>query len=115
MPTHTNKHGRRPGRGLRPWVLIPKILSVSALFGGFLATTILLHTNHPQTREQWQTLIETVSILFTHLIVPAVMCVILLGILLLLMHFRAFLSMRWVWVKLVLPEESRTVRVIRMK
>lgn len=102
MPTYKNKHGRLPGRGLRPWVLIPKILSIGALFGGFLAAAVILHSNQPKTPEQWNTLIETVGTLFTHLIVPAVLCVILFGILLILMHFRVFLSMRWVQVKLVL-------------
>jgi uncharacterized membrane protein len=102
MKTHTNKYGRRPGRGLRPWVLIPKVLSVAALFGGFLSACVLLHTSRPQTHEQWGHLIESVGVLFRYLIVPAVLCVILFGILLLLMHFRAFLSMRWVWLKLSL-------------
>ncbi len=102
MPTYKNKHGRRPGRGLRPWVLIPKILSVGALFGGFLSAAVILHTHHPQTLEQWAVLIETIGTLFTHLIVPAVLCVILFGILLFLMHWRAFLSMRWFQVKAVL-------------
>jgi len=102
MPTHINKHGRRPGRGLRPWVLIPKILAVGALFGGFLAAAVILHSNQPKTLDQWDTLIETISTVFTHLIVPAVLCVILFGILLFLMHWRAFLSMRWFQVKAVL-------------
>jgi len=102
MPTHINKHGRRPGRGLRPWVLIPKILTVGALFGGFLAAAVILHSNNPQTLEQWRSQIQTIGFLFTRLIVPAVLLVILFGILLFLMHWRAFLSMRWFQVKCVL-------------
>lgn len=102
MPSYTNKHGRRPGRGLRPFILIPKILSVGALFGGFLAVAVLLNASNPQTLEQWRHLDDSVNILFTHLIVPAVFCVIGFGLILLWMHWRALLAMRWVKVKLVL-------------
>jgi len=102
MPTYTNKHGRKPGRGMRPWVLIPKILSVGALFGGFLAASVLLHASDPQTHEQWRSLIGTVSTLFLRLIVPAVFCVITFGLLLLYLHWQAFLKQRWVQVKFIL-------------
>lgn len=102
MTTFTNKHGRKPGRGLRPWVLIPKILSVGAVFGGFLAVAALLHSSDPQTPEQWHSLIRSVEVLFLRLIVPAVFCVLTFGFLLLLMHWRAFLAMRWIWTKFVL-------------
>lgn len=102
MCAYENKLGRRPGRGLRPWLLIPKVLSVGALFGGFLAVSILLHSSDPQTHEQWAELVETVGLLFRRLIVPAVLCVLLFGVLLLIQHFRVFLTMRWVRVKLTL-------------
>jgi uncharacterized membrane protein len=102
MTVYKNKHGRRPGRGVRPWLLIPKVLSVGALFGGFMGASVLLHASDPQNPEQWARLIETVGTLFRRLIVPAVLCVILFGALLLLQHMRVFLTLRWVRVKLVL-------------
>lgn len=102
MADYVNKHGRKPGRGLRPWLLIPKVLSVAALFGGFLAASVLLHTHHPTTHAQWADLIESVGTLFTRLIVPAVFCVVILGILLLLQHWRVFLAQRWMQLKLLL-------------
>lgn len=102
MADYANKHGRKPGRGLRPWLLIPKVLSVAALFGGFLAASVLLHTHHPTTHAQWADLIESVGTLFTGLIVPAVFCVVILGILLLLQHWRTFLAQRWMRLKLLL-------------
>ncbi len=102
MTGHKNKHGRRPGRGIRPWLLIPKILSIGALFGGFLAAAVLLHADAPQTHTQWTDLIATISTLFLRLIVPAVMCVILFGVLLFLQHPKTFLKMRWFRVKVVL-------------
>jgi hypothetical protein len=102
MAEYANKHGRKPGRGIRPWLLIPKVLSVAALFGGFLAASVLLHTHHPTTHAQWADLIENVGTLFQRLIVPAVFCVIAFGLLLLLQHWRVFLTMRWMRVKLLL-------------
>ena len=102
MAKYKNKHGRKPGRGLRPWVLIPKVLCVGAVFGGFLAAGTLLHASDPQTAEQWQDLIRSMETLFLRLIVPAVFGVVIFGILLLWMHWRAFLGMRWVWTKLIL-------------
>jgi len=95
-------HGRHPGRGIRPWLLIPKVLAVAALFGGFLSASVILHTSNPKTPEQWTQLIETVSHLFIRLIVPAVLSVIVLGLALLLQHPRVFLMRRWVQVKLLL-------------
>lgn len=102
MTGYLNKHGRRPGRGIRPWLLIPKILSVGALFGGFLGAAVLLHASDPHTHEQWAHLIETVSTLFRRLIVPAVLCVVLLGTLLLLQHPKQFVKMRWFRLKAAL-------------
>ena len=102
MTDPVNKHGRRPGRGIRPWLLIPKILSVAALFGGFLAAAVLLHASAPQTHEQWTFVITTASTLFLYLIVPAVLCVVLFGVLLFWQHPKVFLKMRWFQVKVVL-------------
>lgn len=102
MTGKKNIHGRRPGRGIRPWLLIPKVLAVAALFGGFLSAAVILHTSDPETPEQWTQLIETISHLFTRLIVPAVLCVIVFGLALLLQHPRVFLTRRWVQVKLLL-------------
>ncbi|GAB4186328.1 MAG: hypothetical protein Kow00105_00850 [Phycisphaeraceae bacterium] len=102
MSEYVNRHGRKPGRGVRPWILIPKVLSVAALFGGFLAASVLLHTHHPASLEDWGHLIEMVSTVFRRLIVPAVLLVVVFGVLLLWQHWRVFLTMRWVQLKLVL-------------
>ena len=36
-----NVHGRKWGRGLRPFVLVPKVLAVGGLFGGAVAVGVL--------------------------------------------------------------------------
>ncbi len=102
MSAYKNKHGRKPGRGLRPWLLIPKILSLCALLGGFLAASVLLHANQPTTHEQWSALIGTVSTVFLRLIVPAVFCVVIFGVLLFFQHPKVFMKLRWFQVKVVL-------------
>lgn len=38
---YQNIHGRRPGRGLRPWLLIPKVLAVGLLWGSLVSVTVL--------------------------------------------------------------------------
>ncbi len=102
MAGYKNQHGRRPGRGIRPWILIPKVIAIAALFGGFLASAVILHNTDPQSLEQWGQLIQTISTVFRLLIVPAALAVIVLGALLLLQHPRVFLKMRWVRLKLAL-------------
>jgi uncharacterized membrane protein len=102
MSVKKNIHGRRPGRGIRPWLLIPKVLAVASLLGGFVSAATILHTADPQTPQQWTQLIQTVSHLFTRLIVPAVLIVIVLGLALLLQHPRVFLTRRWLQLKLLL-------------
>ena len=41
MANYTNIHGRRGGRGWRPYLLIPKYLAIGANFGGLLAAMII--------------------------------------------------------------------------
>lgn len=36
-----NQHGRKPGRGIRPWLLIPKVLAVGIYFGTVVTATVL--------------------------------------------------------------------------
>ncbi len=102
MTEHHNQHGRKPGRGLRPWLLIPKILAVAVVFGGFVAVAVLLHTRATDNLDQWKSLIDAVRRIFRFAIVPGVLLIVLLGVLLLLQHPRVFLRMRWMQLKIVL-------------
>lgn len=94
MVEHRNRHGRKPGRGLRPWLLIPKILSVAVVLGAFVAVAVLMHTRTAQNLEQWIALIDMVITLFRYVIVPGVISILLFGLLLLIQHRRVFLRMR---------------------
>jgi len=104
-PSYTNQFGRIGGRGLRPWLLLPKVIAFSIYIGG-LATVLgilivsrftLLDIGDPH-----RTLVlDQVGRLMVFLVVPALLLAILFGVALLLQHPKVFLRMRWMQVKLV--------------
>jgi uncharacterized membrane protein len=103
---YENRHGRRGGRGWRPWALLPKVCLVGLFAGGLAAAALIwlagdfaaLAPDDP--RRAW--LIEAVALLMRWLVVPALVGAMLLGVLLLLQHPRVLLKLRWLQVKLVL-------------
>jgi len=97
-----NKHGRKPGRGIRPWLLMPKIIALSAAFGGLLSAAMLVHVagDSDMPQDQAVRLATHVRVIFRYVIVPAACLAVLFGVLLLLQHPRVFLSRRWMQVKL---------------
>lgn len=95
----TNIHGRKPGRGIRPWLLLPKVLCVGVYFGGVVAATFLWITAD-RTAPPLAAL-NQVSRLFLYVNVPALLAAIVLGILLFFQHPRQFIRLRWFQVKLV--------------
>lgn len=103
MPArYTNIHGRKPGRGLRPWLLIPKILCFCLLLGGAAATLALTIAHQPATPDQWQHWTAAIRAVVLATIVPGASGAIILGLALLAPHWRIMLRMRWLQVKLAL-------------
>ncbi len=102
MDMNQNIHGRRWGRGLRPWLLIPKYLCVAMALGGVVAAGVL--TQHLQSLpvEQRGDVCESIGRLFRWQIIPAVAAAGMLGVGLLLQHWRILLRMRWLQAKLAL-------------
>jgi len=99
---YTNIHGRRWGRGVRPYLLIPKILCVSVFFGGVVSTWVLVFLQPtPATVEEWLARAALSRQAFVWIIVPAIVGALLTGSMLGWMHLRAFLRMRWFQVKLL--------------
>lgn len=101
MSEHPNIHGRLWGRGLRPWLLMPKYFAVSLIIGGLFAIVILavgsqFATMPEQCRFAWTLMVA----IFRFQVVPGTILAALLGILLLLQHPIALLRMRWMLVKL---------------
>lgn len=100
-PDYRNVHGRKWGRGARPWVLIPKVLFVAGLFGGLLTLVgVLLRPVSPATPEAWRMRSDLVQLTFTRVVIPCSTLAVLAGIVLLVMHGRVLLRMRWLIVKL---------------
>ena len=100
-PEYRNVHGRKWGRGLRPWVLIPKVLFVAGLIGGLLTlvAVLLLPASSP-TPEAWRVRVDLVERTFTRVVIPCSTLAVLAGVVLLVMHGRVLLRMRWLIVKL---------------
>ena len=102
-----NRYGRRPGRGIRPWLLLPKVIAVNIYFGALVAATVLWLTGPrfsapAENAQQSLLLIAQMHLLFLYLIVPALLGAMLMGILLFLQHPRVFARMRWWQLKIVL-------------
>jgi len=102
MVTFTNKHGRKPGRGVRPWLLMPKLFCVATYFGGLVGAMALLFLMDIQNDEVRTHLIEVQSVLFRFSIVPGLIGALLFGAALLYHHGKPVWQMRWMRVKLVI-------------
>jgi uncharacterized membrane protein len=103
--TYTNRYGRRQTRGVRPWLLLPKVIAVAVYLGGLASATVLWWVSDlggaHMTQPQRLLVLGQVRALFTCLLVPALLTAIVLGIALLLQHPRVLLRQRWLIVKLI--------------
>jgi hypothetical protein len=97
--TYVNVHGRRPTRGLRPWLLIPKVLAVGAVLGMMLAMILATNAAHDFAQagqgEGAAEYLWLVRRLFHLFIERGIGIAALLGILLFLQHRAVFLRQRW--------------------
>lgn len=100
---YRNIHGRRAGRGLRPWLLIPKIIAVIMLLGGLAAAAVLLRPGQTFTLAGLADRVDAVAAIFHWLVIPGSTAAILLGVALIITNEpRVLLRLRWVQVKLVI-------------
>lgn len=105
MPiTRPNRFGRQPGRGVRPWLLLPKVLCVALYFGGLAAVLLIWLTSdfasldEEDSRRLW--ILNQIGRLMVYLVVPAMLCAMGFGIALAMQHPRILLRQRWLLVKL---------------
>jgi uncharacterized membrane protein len=102
----TNMYGRRGGRGVRPWLLVPKVVAIALYVGGLAAVTFIWVGSRynamapDDARRQW--VLNLVGRMMVFFVVPALLIAMVLGVLLLLQHPRVYLRMRWLRVKLLL-------------
>ncbi len=97
-----NIYGRKWGRGIRPYLLLPKYVCVSVFVGGLvhmLVQGFLL--GGPETPEEWRRRELMLAHSFVYVIVPGLLGGMVMGLVLLALHFRALIRMRWLQVKLV--------------
>ncbi len=101
--TYRNLHGRQWGRGIRPYLLLPKVVVVGT-FGGGLVTVLVLGfaAPAPDSPDAWRAQADVISRAYVHVIVPALLGTLLMGMCLASTHFHAFIRMRWFQVKLLL-------------
>lgn len=100
MSEPVNIYGRRSGRGIRPWILIPKVLAVSLTVGGLAAAGMLVWRMGWGSAGDWPTEVARASLIFRRLFVPGIIASLGLGVLLWLQYPWIFLRQRWVQVKL---------------
>lgn len=98
-----NIHGRRPGRGARPYLIVVKILAVTAFVGG-LATVLLavLWTAEPTDVAAWRDQTGLIGRIYTRVIIPGSTVAILTGVLLAASIWRVMVRMRWFVAKMLL-------------
>lgn len=102
---YINIYGRRGGRGIRPWLIIPKIIFIAMYLGGLAAVTFIWITSDfnslapDDPRRAW--VLHLVGLLMVRFVVPCLVVVLILGIVLLAQMPRVFLRMRWLQVKLI--------------
>ncbi|HPU34462.1 MAG TPA: hypothetical protein PK184_17340 [Phycisphaerae bacterium] len=100
---YQNIHGRRFGRGARPWLLIPKVLFVAVFLGGLVSLLVLGFLQPtPTTAAEWTAQLTIIRQAYRCVIVPALAGALLTGVALTIVHRGVLLRMRWLQVKLAL-------------
>lgn len=100
-----NRFGRKPGRGIRSWLLLPKVIAACFYLGGLAAAAVVwlssrigqMGLDDPRRR----VVINLAGDLFRFLVVPAILAAMGFGMMLFLQHPRQFIRMRWLVVKLI--------------
>lgn len=105
--SQTQRVIRKPGRGFRPYLLIPKVWTIGVYFGAMFCAAVLWYQwfgLKPMEEIDAQMLMQqvlTIRLLMVHVGVPALVITMVLGVLLWLEHPKTFLKLRWLRVKLL--------------
>jgi hypothetical protein len=96
-----NIHGRRWGRGGRPYLLMLKIVGAAMFLGGNVSlVTLALATEVPGTPAAWVAQADLIRRAHLCVIIPGVVLATGAGIALLASVWRALIRMRWLQVKI---------------
>lgn len=98
-----NIHGRRAGRGIRPYLIVGKLLSVSLIIGG-LASLCATQWLQPESNDAagWAQRVQAVHMAYSRVIIPGFAGALVFGALLASTMLPVLLRMRWFVVKLAL-------------
>ena len=103
MTDPVNIHGRRRGRGLRPWLILAKFIGLVGFLGGLAALSAFgLLGPVPEDQAGWVLLRVAVRSIFWPCVFGGLMMTIAAGIVLWLQMPRHFLRMRWFRLKVLL-------------
>lgn len=95
-----NIYGRRGGRGLRPYLLMAKIVFVATFLGGLISLLVLvLLPAMPQSDEGRRAYADALHRAFAMVIIPSLVGAMISGISLLASVWRPLIRMRWLQVK----------------
>ena len=100
---YQNVHGRRWGRGARPYLLMAKIVFVAVFVGGLISLlTLVLISPLPATDEGRHLFADALHRAYAWLIVPSLAGAMIIGVALSASFWRAAVRMRWLQVKALL-------------
>jgi hypothetical protein len=98
-----NIHGRRPGRGMRPYLIVLKILSVAVFFGGLVVVLIgVLLRPEPLDGHGWRDELVLIHRIYVGVIIPGLAAALVFGTLLFASIWRVMIRMRWFVTKMIL-------------
>jgi len=99
---YRNIHGRRWGRGARPWLLMLKIVGVGVFLGGLVSVLVVqLATPTPDTPQGWVLQAALIRRAFVLVIVPGLVTALCAGSMLAVTLLGVFLRVRWFQAKLL--------------
>jgi len=99
---YVNRYGRKGGRGVRPVLLMIKLVGVMAWFGALLATTVFCFVAAPTTRDDWAEMLDVIHVNMVYVGVPGLIVALVAGALLLWHHGMVLWRMRWLKTKLAI-------------
>ncbi len=100
---YRNIHGRKAGRGVRPYLIVVKVLSVAAFVGGLISVLVVALTGPPpQDLEAWWAQADLIRRIFLGVIIPGLTVAMVTGVLLFASIWQVMLRMRWFVTKAIL-------------